>query len=249
MPPVLGRCGTAGGGASNVPVGGATPNVYGVWGDCRDRYGLVGTSRTDMGLSAVSAEYIAAFGESQQFVGVWGQCFDPAGAGVVGAGGQAGVLGLGGSPGYAGLFYGDVHVSGRLTVGTLPKPAVVPHPDGTQRIVSALESPESWFEDFGRAEVIEGRARVELDDDFAALVGTDDYHVFVTPEGESNGLYVSARTAREFEVRDQGEGTSTLSFSYRIVARPKGVEPDRLPVFEPPPAPPELRPRPEQESR
>jgi hypothetical protein len=69
-----------------------------------------------------------------------------------------------------------------------------------------------------------------------------DYHVFVTAEGDSNGLYVSARTPREFEVREQGGGASTLTFSYRVVVRPKDVEPERLQVFKPPrelPAEPE----------
>ena len=107
-------------------------------------------------------------------------------------------------------------------------------------------------DNFGRAKVIEGQARVELDGDFAAMVDTDDYHVFVTPEGESNGLYVSEKTPRDFEVREQGEGTGTLAFSYRIVVKPKDVEAKRLETVERPPErtlaevePPDL----EQESR
>jgi hypothetical protein len=70
---------------------------------------------------------------------------------------------------------------------------------------------------------------VELDPAFAALVDTEDYHVFLTPEGNSNGLYVSMRSPEEFEVREQGEGTSTVQFSYRLVARPKTVRAERLP--------------------
>jgi hypothetical protein len=80
-----------------------------------------------------------------------------------------------------------------------------------------VESPESWFEDFGRAELRDGRAAVELDVDFAGLVDTDDYHVFLTPEGESSGLYVSSRTTSTFEVREQPDGRSTtgLQLSHR----------------------------------
>jgi hypothetical protein len=166
-----------------VPVGGAIPNVYGVWGDCLDRFGVVGTSRNDFGIAASSAEYIAAFAESHKFVGIWGQGFDPVeGRGIVGSGGKVGVVGLAGGPGtFAAEFFGDVHVTGKLTVDTLPKSSVVPHPDGTRRIVCVLESPESWFEDFGRGEVVEGHTRVDLDPDFATLVDTNDYHVFITP--------------------------------------------------------------------
>lgn len=250
MPPVTGRCGGAGGGASGVPAGAAVPTVFGVWGDCRDSWGVVGTSRLDMGLAGFSREYIGVFGESDDFVGVTGQSNGAAGMGVWGSGGSVGVLGSAGRPGsYAGLFYGDVHIKGKLTVDTLPKASVVAHPDGSQRILCAVESPESWFEDFGRAEVTEGQARVALDDEFAALVRTDDYHVFLTPEGPSNGLYVSGRADREFEVREQGDGRSSLPFSYRVVARPQAAESARLREFEAPPEPPALRPRTKNEGQ
>jgi hypothetical protein len=88
----------------------------------------------------------------------------------------------------------------------------------------SLECPESWFEDFGRAQLTDGQAQVELDGDFAAVVSTGDYHVFLTPEGDSQGLYVSSRSPDGFEVREQQGGKSTLEFSYRVVAKRKDVE-------------------------
>jgi len=91
-----------------------------------------------------------------------------------------------------------------------------------------MESPESWFEDFGSAEMVEGRARVELDGDFAAVVRTEEYHVFLTPEGDSNGLYVGGKEPAGFEVREQQGGTGSLRFSYRVVAKRKDVEAPRL---------------------
>jgi hypothetical protein len=112
---------------------------------------------------------------------------------------------------------------------------VVVHPDGTHRTLCALESPESWFEDFGRAELSDGRAEVALDIDFAALVDTGDYHVFLTAEGQSSGLYVSARMPSAFEVREQADGRSTLDFSYRVVARRADVPHERLATVTPPP--------------
>jgi hypothetical protein len=101
------------------------------------------------------------------------------------------------------------------------KSAVVPHPDGSHRLLHSIESPESWFEDFGRAQITGGRAWVDLDPDFAAVVDTEDYHVFLTPEGDSNGLYVSRSETEGFEVREQQDGTSGLTLSYRVVARRK----------------------------
>jgi hypothetical protein len=166
-------------------------------------------------------------------------------AGVYGEGPLAGVYGKGmyavvgeaslPGQGAAGSFNGNVYVNGRFVVYGGPKSAAVPHPDGTHRLLCAVESPESWFEDFGRAELRDGRAEVTVDPDFAALVETDDYHVFLTAEGESNGLYISARTTSTFDVREQAEGGSTLNFSYRIVARRKDVSRERLAVVELPP--------------
>jgi hypothetical protein len=114
----------------------------------------------------------------------------------------------------------------------------------------ALESPESWFEDMGRAELVDGRAQVDLDDEFAAIVQTDDYHVFLTPEGDTQGLFVSARTPDGFEVRELQGGTSNLTFSYWVVAKRGDIEAERLQRIEPPPAladvlPPEVPEPPE----
>jgi hypothetical protein len=159
----------------------------------------------------------------------------------VGGTGSPGVLGMPaqGNPvgngvegralrGWAGIFRGDVFVSRNVTVmGT--KSAAVRHPDGSTRKLYAIESPDSWFEDFGRGELEGGRARVAIDPDFAALVKLEeDYHVFLTPEGDSVGLFVSNRTAAGFEVREQQGATGSLTFSYRIVARRKDVDTERL---------------------
>jgi hypothetical protein len=205
-------------------------------------------------------------GDSQASTGVVGQSFGTditrvrSGPGVLGIGptrtappgtagvGWPGVLGMPapGNPvgngvegrsvrGWAGIFRGNVFVQGNATV-TGNKSATVPHPDGSTRALYALESPDSWFEDFGRAELRGGHARVEIDPDYAALVKTnDDYHVFLTPEGDSNGLFVSDRTASRFEVREQQQGTGSLTFSYRIVARRKDVDAERLPAVDVPP--------------
>jgi hypothetical protein len=111
----------------------------------------------------------------------------------------------------AGYFDGRVEVQGDLQVSGA-KSATVAHPDGSHRLLYALESPQSWFEDFGRSRISQGRARVELDSDFAALVQTTDYHVFLTPEGDSNGLCVRGRNSDSFEVCEQ-QGGRAISHS------------------------------------
>ena len=48
------------------------------------------------------------------------------------------------------------------------------------RRLYCMESPESWFEDFGEATLVCGEASIPLDPDFAAVVDTAKYHVFLT---------------------------------------------------------------------
>jgi hypothetical protein len=120
-------------------------------------------------------------------------------------------------------------VSGDLFC-TGSKSAVVPVDGGARKVaLYAVESPENWFEDFGSGQLSNGTATVSLEPTFRQTVNTDtDYHVFLTPNGDSRGLYVAQKTATSFEVREQGGGTSSIAFDYRIVARRKGYEEIRL---------------------
>lgn len=183
---------------------------------------------------------------------------DRYGVGVLGVGPRAGVTGFSqqGAAVYgnvngpnttltalAGLFDGSVQVNGSLVV-TQQKSAAVPFPDGTLHLLYAVESPECWFEDFGEAALHAGRATVALASDFARLIDSATYHVFLTPYGDSNGLYVARRGKRSFQVREQGGGHSDLDFSYRIVARRPDAPCERFATFTPlqlpniaPPAP------------
>jgi hypothetical protein len=93
----------------------------------------------------------------------------------------------------------------------------------------AVQSPENWMEDFGSGMLENGVAVVKIDAAFAETVtGDASYHVFITPNGDSKGLYVIAKTPTTFEVRESGGGTSSLSFDYRIVAKRRGYEAQRL---------------------
>ena len=93
----------------------------------------------------------------------------------------------------------------------------------------AVQSPDNWFEDFGSANLSNGSATVLLDPNFAATVNTSvEYHVFITPKGDSEALYVANETASGFEVHEHGGGRSNIAFDYRIVGRRKGFENVRL---------------------
>jgi hypothetical protein len=223
-------------GGDGVGVLGFADRSIGVWGISTDLPGVFGTSRAHAGVYGSSQTTgVVGDGNAGQFgvqgsgnsAGVYGHVNfanpNADGAGVMGA--AAINLADPDNPiGRAGLFVGPVDVIGNLTsTGNLvvwgTKSAAAKHADGTHRLLYCTESPESQLEDFGEAQLVKGRAQVRLDRDFAALADADHYHVFLTPYGDSNGLYVSGRTSQSFEVREQGGGTSRLRFSYRIVAR------------------------------
>jgi hypothetical protein len=121
-----------------------------------------------------------------------------------------------------------LHVIGDF-IATGTKSALVETTSYGKRQLYAVESPENWFEDFGGAQLTQGRATVRLDPIFAETVNTEDeYHVFLTPRADCEGLYVANQTATSFEVRELRHGTGSISFDYRIVAKRKGHEGARL---------------------
>jgi hypothetical protein len=236
-------------------VEGQSDEDAGVFGSSGRDVGVVGKSFGNVGVFGLTltSDSAGIFGTATgDSAGVWGQVgggstwpgvegFSASGNGVRGVsvapagGGSNGVVGF--SMNGTGVFgiadspsnsaWGGAFIGGLMVWGG-SKSAAVPHPDGSHRALYCLESPESWFEDFGRAKLVRGRAKVKLDRNFAAVVRTNDYHVFLSPENETNGLYVSSRNRAGFEVREHKVGTSSARFSYRIVARRKDINPARF---------------------
>jgi hypothetical protein len=100
-----------------------------------------------------------------------------------------------------------------------------------QRVLAyASESASATIEDFGTARAFEGVANVQIDPAFASVIDRKWYYVFLTPLGDTRGLYVSLQTPSAFQVREAENGHSTLSFDYRIVAHPFDAKSDRLPI-------------------
>ena len=93
----------------------------------------------------------------------------------------------------------------------------------------SVQSAENWFEDAGTVQLVNGVAHVDLEPVFGATVNTGvEYHVFLTPDGDCKGLYVSQKSAGGFDVRELGGGTSSIAFEYRIMAKRTGFETARL---------------------
>jgi hypothetical protein len=161
------------------------------------------------GVLGTASDAPGVIGTSNARIGVYG--FSTANAGVVGESVNS----------FAGFFAGNVVVTGTLTAGV--KNAAVRFPDGSQRVLHCVESPEHWFEDFGAGKLKGGRATQKLDADFAKVIKRGDYHVFLTPRGDCRGLYVRSQGGASFEVRELAGGKSNVAFSYRIVGRRKDI--------------------------
>ena len=226
--------------ANGTAVGARSATGHAVYASSTSGYGVVGLSANGNGIlgqSNASGAY-GVHGVAINGHAVWGQT--SAATGVVGISSAAGngVWGqsatgtgvVGYNPaGQAALFVGNVQIQGNLTVtGSYPKSAAVPHPDGSHRRMYCMEGPESMFEDTGSGQLVAGRAQVPLDADFAAVVKTDSYRVFLTPEGDCKGLYVFGKTPAGFEVRELQGGTSAVPFSYRVLAKRKDLNAARM---------------------
>ena len=257
-PGTTGRAGVYGTSSDGFGVAGDSSTTIGVRGHSTSSYGVFGGSTNSTGVAGNSPNYIGVYGQTNGGVGMWGSAstgyalygVSTSGIGIYGSSGNyIGVSASSGTStalfaasnsGLAGYFQGPVQVQGAFTVLGGPKSAAVPHPDGSHRRLYCMESPDSIFEDFGEGQLVNGRADVRLDRDFAAVIHSDHYRVFLTPEGDSKGLYVTNKTPTGFEVREQQGGTSSVAFSYRVVAKRKDIAGPRLEKVDIPASP--LRP-------
>jgi hypothetical protein len=112
---------------------------------------------------------------------------------------------------------------------------------GTARTLYANHTTSPSTEDFGEGQLVNGHGYVRLDPALADVIDNRNaYHVFLTPEGDSKGLYVTGKTPAGFMVRESGGGRSTLPFEYRILAKPADENGARLALA--PPLPHEAAP-------
>jgi hypothetical protein len=87
------------------------------------------------------------------------------------------------------------------------------------------------MEDTGEARLVDGHAYVRIDAALANVIDSGaEFSVFITPEGDNRGLYVTQKSSVGFAVRESQSGRSTLAFAYRIVAKPYADVSSRLPM-------------------
>lgn len=190
------------------------------------RAGVVGiVTNTSNGGASVFGNHQASSGN--QHMGVLGQYNGAAfGMGVIGVGfggsipggsNDYGVVGWrANNQNYSGYFNGN-HV---IANGT--KSASVGTSKGNQ-LLYVTEAPEVWFEDLGGGQLVNGTSHISLDEMYLETVFIDNSHpmrIFLQEEGESNGLIVIKDADNKgFTVKEKNNGTSNISFSYRIMAK------------------------------
>jgi hypothetical protein len=85
------------------------------------------------------------------------------------------------------------------------------------------------IEDDGTAQLIDGYATVTLDPAFAHAIDTSEqYHVTITPDADTRGLFVASKTPTSFVVREIQGGRDSLAFDYHIAAGALGRAAARL---------------------
>jgi hypothetical protein len=123
---------------------------------------------------------------------------------------------------------GNMILAGKLTQHG--HPGSVMHAAGAGDVV--MYSPAqavATVEDVGEARLSHGQTYVRLDPRFSATMSrARPYLVFLTPQGDTSGLYVTQKTSTGFAVREHA-GQSDVAFDYRIVGEPYASQPARLP--------------------
>lgn len=224
-------------------------------GNSSAAYGVLGFSRTGIGVqgdnfevgtalnaSVVGLTFAASLNTYFPTYPTGGLFNSDTGEGLVAetSGSQAEALGaanFGGGPimrGYAARTEvmeldnaGNLIITGKLT--QRGNPGAITHTRGAGDVVMyAPREAEQTVEDFGEGRLAQGQAYVHIDPRFRATMGGDSYLVFITPQGDTAGLYVAQKTASGFAVHEHG-GQSSIAFDYRIVAQPADAPDTRLP--------------------
>jgi hypothetical protein len=230
-------------GGNGVLVHASKFGVYSTAGDT----GVTGVGPT--GVDAYSSSSKTAFGDGLRATGGRG------GTGVHAIGGSSGcsqfcaaILAQPGGIGADLIEVTDVEnnlimhldYSGNLTIAGLVKTGgscstgciTTGTTGGTNVVAYAARQASPTIEDVGDGQLVNGVGYVSLDPAYARTIDQRvPYHIFLTPDADSNGLYVTHKTLAGFAVRENRGGRSTLTFEYRVVAKPVDSDDTRLPVW------------------
>ena len=118
----------------------------------------------------------------------------------------------------------------RKIIGPGTVNTIVQDLDGKHVALSCPEAPENLFQDYGSGQLVNGRARIDLDPILTKNIIVDAAHplrVFVQLEGDCNGVFVTNKSGTGFDVVELAGGSSNTAFVWTITAnRADEVLPD-----------------------
>jgi hypothetical protein len=203
--------------SGNAPGGG-----FGVVGTSTTGNGVGGTSTSSSGVIGQSSTGFGAVGISQSFSGVLAQSSSSSAEAlrVVSNGSGPLIRASNSSKEVMSLDNaGNLTVTGSVTQFGTPN-LLTRNAQGGRTIMYSPKQSVATVEDAGEGQLVDGQSVVHIDPAFAATMDTRrQYLVFITPQGDTNGLYVIDKTPAGFVVREH-DGRSSVAFDYRIVANP-----------------------------
>lgn len=190
-------------------------NGFGVWGANAHTSGTgvvgagnnVGPSYLAKGSGgAFTGDSIGVYGKATKSVnGTWGGYF---------VNGTTNV-------GYAYVGGRDNNGTNRKVWGNGTVSTIVKNTAGELVSLSCPEAPEIYFQDYGEGQLVNGKAHIELDPDFAINVTINEKHplrVFIQLEDDCNGVYVTNKTKTGFDVIELNGGSSNAKFIWTVTA-------------------------------
>jgi hypothetical protein len=244
-------------GTYNSGVYGTSKNGYGVQGKATGTgYGMYGTSASSVGVLGtghnvgVEGNSLTEAGTGVSAESGGGRALDaysPRGTGLsttatagtaIYASTESGKVFVGHYDGVSGSaqdvvsidHYGNEILAGGLTMGGTPL-LRTNSTTGKDLTSYGARTSSPTLEDFGQGSLRQGAAHIPLEPAYSSTIDPRSYLVFITPQGDSRGLYTTAITSTGFDVRENGGGRSSLAFSYRIVGRPLDTKAQRLPLM------------------
>lgn len=163
--------------------------------------------------------------QNQDGIGVQGLSYSSSGA-VCTGGYFEGLTYTGTSIAYAYVGGWVNGATARKIVGTGTVSEIVPTPGHGRITLTAPESPEYWYQDYGTTKLVNGKAHVDLDPILADIIFVNNdnpLRVFCTPVDMEffNGVAIKNRTETGFDIVELNGGTHTGTLEYQLVAKPR----------------------------
>jgi hypothetical protein len=162
--------------------------------------------------------------QNQDAIGVQGLAFSNAGVSIGGYFEGYNYVGTS----YAYAYVGGTILGGvaRKIIGTGTVSEIIPTAKHGRVTLTAPESPEYWYQDYGSVKMINGKAHVSLDPILADVVFIDDKNpirVFCTPVDMLyfNGVTIVNQTPTGFDLVELNGGTHSGKLDYQLILKPK----------------------------